>query len=94
MKRRPRLSLDREASGETKQVPGFETEQLAAASGPAITTNEQRSRAWSSAPPSARRVDPIKHVAPPRRSSGALAKGLVIVVLGALTVYLLKRRVF
>ena len=93
MKRRPRLSLDQEASGESKRVPGFETEQPAAASGPTIT-NEQRSRAWSSAPPCAHRVDPIKHVAPPRWSAGALTKGLVIVVLGALTVYLLKRRVF
>ena len=94
MKRRPKLSLDQDVTGASKQVPGFESEELATAGGPTIS-DDQRPSNWSSAAPQARRVDPVKHVAaPPGWSSSALAKSLVVVVLGALTLYLFRRRLF
>jgi hypothetical protein len=96
VKRRSRLSLDPDSLGEDKKVPGFETEPLHEPELESATTSaagEARTSAWSSAPAS-KRIDANENVVAPRWNSSTLVKGLVVVVLGALSVYLLRKRVF
>lgn len=95
MKRRSRLTLDANALGEDKKVPGFDTErpQLEVESETPAGNAEVQAGAWSSAP-SSQRVHANENVAVPHWSSNTLVRGLVVVVMGAIGVYLLRRRIF
>jgi hypothetical protein len=88
------LSLDAKPSGETKRVPGFATESAAAeADSDTPAREEGKATGWSSAPPPSEKATAGDGTLTPGKwNSGTMMKGLAIVVLGALSVYFIRRR--
>ncbi len=92
MKRRSTLSLDPGASDDTKRVPGFDATATASNDGATGRPQPETTTGWSTAASGKPRVTAARHVAAPKWGSATLVKGLLVVVAGAVGLYLLRKR--